>query len=75
MSSNSSDFIKWPERGRYEEESTVFHKTSKISGIIGAIAVSHVKILRPKDDAEKYNNKKNYYSIAVQGNTFFSIYV
>lgn len=71
MSSKSSDFIKWPERSQYEEESKVFRNTSKISGIIGVVGVSHVKILRPKDDPEKYINKKNYHSIAVQGDFIY----
>ncbi|XP_018573096.1 protein ANTAGONIST OF LIKE HETEROCHROMATIN PROTEIN 1-like [Anoplophora glabripennis] len=67
LSSKLADFIEWPEKERYENESEVFHNTSKISGIIGAIGVSHIKILRPKEEPEKYNNKKNYHSIAVQG--------
>ncbi|KAJ8957895.1 hypothetical protein NQ318_001891 [Aromia moschata] len=62
------DFVTWPEPEQYEEESLSFYGMSKISGIVGALGVSHIKILKPKDEDKNYLNAKNYHSIAVQGN-------
>ncbi|KAJ8939389.1 hypothetical protein NQ314_011135 [Rhamnusium bicolor] len=80
LSSKFNEYIKWPESDQYEEESESIYEICEIYGIIGAIGVSHIKILRPRENQEHYTNVKNYHSIAVQGvvghnKKFFDLYV
>ena len=60
-------FVCWPTLCEKTASSAAFSTKCGIQGIIGAIDGCHIKIQRPNDRGGDYLNRKNYYSVVLQG--------
>ncbi|KAJ1206321.1 hypothetical protein NDU88_001728 [Pleurodeles waltl] len=58
--------IIFPEVGDLPTVKGDFYALGHIPNIIGAIDVTHVALVPPKDDEQVYRNRKNYHSMNVQ---------
>ncbi|XP_067212841.1 uncharacterized protein [Linepithema humile] len=50
-----------------KEETLIYFRNKGFPGVIGAIDGSHIRIDKPVEDANSYINRKQYFSIHVQG--------
>ena len=48
------------------ETKTAFHEMAGFPGAVGCIDCTHVRIRRPKENAENFINRKGFFSINVQ---------
>lgn len=60
------DFIKFPVDEEKRQLSIRFQNIARIPHIIGAIDCTHIRILRPREFAGNYINRKGYYSLNIQ---------
>ncbi|KAL2083802.1 hypothetical protein ACEWY4_021575 [Coilia grayii] len=61
------NFITWPNGCLKAASSAAFQNKCGICNIIGAIDGCHIKIQRPTTRGGDYLNRKNYYSVILQG--------
>ncbi|XP_012542720.3 LOW QUALITY PROTEIN: putative nuclease HARBI1 [Monomorium pharaonis] len=59
--------IKYPTLAEKEETATFYRERKGFPGIIGAIDGSHIRIDKPIEDPESYVNRKQYFSLHIQG--------
>lgn len=61
-----SYFIRWPTPDECAATAERIEQTRLISGVIGAVDGTHIRIAAPKEDHEVYINRKGYHSIQLQ---------
>ncbi|XP_024886102.1 putative nuclease HARBI1 [Temnothorax curvispinosus] len=61
------NIIKYPTLVEKEETETFYRERKGFPGIIGAIDGSHIRIDKPLEDPDSYVNRKQYFSLHVQG--------
>ncbi|KAK2868835.1 hypothetical protein Q7C36_000706 [Tachysurus vachellii] len=62
------DYIKFPDAATQAIYKVQFYEYGNFPGVIGCIDGCHISIKRPSTpDAEEYRNRKNWFSINVQG--------
>lgn len=67
LTSISHKFIKWPRTPEKVNQITMGFETMKgISGVLGAIDGTHIKIRAPSGKVHLYSNRKKYCSIVMQ---------
>ena len=68
MSALGQAFVSWPigisEKG---ESATSFERICGLEGVIGVIDGCHIRIQKPPIRGEDYKNRRNYYSVLLQG--------
>ncbi|XP_044577083.1 putative nuclease HARBI1 [Cotesia glomerata] len=61
------DVIKWPQTNRAVINTCEgFFAKKNLSNILGAIDCTHIRIVKPSEDAVDYCNRKKYFSINLQ---------
>ena len=61
-------YIQWPSQQAMAVSSEVFRGRARLERVIGAIDGCHIRIQRPPHpSASSYRNRKDYYSILLQG--------
>ncbi|XP_019698986.1 putative nuclease HARBI1 isoform X2 [Harpegnathos saltator] len=63
----ASNIIKYPTLDEKIRTATFYEAAKGFPNVIGAIDGSHVRIDRPSEDPDSYINRKQYFSIHVQG--------
>ncbi|XP_071578821.1 uncharacterized protein [Temnothorax nylanderi] len=61
------NIIKYPTLVEKEETATFYRERKRFPGIIDAIDGSHIRIDKPLEDPDSYVNRKQYFSLHVQG--------
>ncbi|XP_032688009.1 protein ALP1-like [Odontomachus brunneus] len=61
------NIIKYPTLAEKEESATFYRAKNGYPRIIGAIDGSHIRIDKPIEDPESYINRKQYFSLHLQG--------
>ena len=59
-------FIRWPNIQEMQTEEQTFAQRNGFLDIIGALDGTHVKISKPQMHAQRYCNRKHFYSLQVQ---------
>lgn len=65
--SKADVYIKWPQGERISENCRQFEAKKKLRGVIGAIDCTHITIAAPKLNKECYYNRKQNFTIVLQG--------
>ena len=60
-------FIKWPDAEEAREISRLFEDVHNFPGVIGFIDGTHIPIRKPGERGQDYYNRKDFYSIQLQG--------
>lgn len=63
----ANDVIRYPNAAEKAVTAAFYENTKGFPGIIGAIDGSHIRIDRPAEDPDSYINRKQYFSIHLQG--------
>ncbi|XP_071577182.1 putative nuclease HARBI1 [Temnothorax nylanderi] len=63
----ANDVIRYPNAAEKAETAAFYQNTKGFPGIIGAIDGSHIRIDRPAEDPDSYINRKQYFSVNLQG--------
>lgn len=58
--------IRWPNEEEREITKTYFQQIKGFPNVIGCIDGTHIRIDRPKESAESYYNRKDFFSIQMQ---------
>ena len=61
-------FIKFPVNKEVREKIEEFKCLSKFPNVVGAIGGCHIEILAPEENPSDYFNRKQFYSVVLQGN-------
>ena len=61
------DKIRWPNACEKRRSSDAFEETSRLQNIIGCIDGCHIRIRKPVKRGQDYMNRKDYYSVILQG--------
>jgi len=61
------EWIVWPQGNNVQRVSDEFEAKADISGCIGAIDGSHIPINKPEENGRDYYNRKQGYSVLLQG--------
>ncbi|XP_071652767.1 putative nuclease HARBI1 isoform X1 [Temnothorax longispinosus] len=61
------DIIKYPTLAEKEETATYYRERKGFPRIIGAIDGSQIRIDKPREDPDSYINRKQYFSLHIQG--------
>lgn len=64
--------IRWPSLSRMHAIMASFEKRFSVPQCVGLIDGTHIKIVRPHIDGEVYFNRKNHYSLNVEGRYNYS---
>ena len=59
--------IRWPKPQELQQEVQEFARRNGFPGIVGAIDGTHIGIKAPREYPERYFNRKQFYSIQLQG--------
>lgn len=59
--------IKYPNADEKAETAAFYQDKNGFPNIIGAIDGSHIRIDKPDEDPDSYINRKQYFSIHIQG--------
>ena len=59
--------ITWPSEVQQQESMDKFEDSKRFPGVIGMIDGSHIPIIKPKERGVDYYNRKDQYSVVLQG--------
>ncbi|XP_071632700.1 putative nuclease HARBI1 [Temnothorax longispinosus] len=61
------NIIRYPTADEKEETAFYYHYEKEFPGVIGAIDGSHIRVDKPIEDPNSYINRKQYFSLHLQG--------
>ena len=60
-------FYRWPSEGEKRAIADIYDEAKNFPGVIGMIDGCHIPVKRPKSGGAMYYNRKDFYSIVLQG--------